>query len=71
MFHIAGNMSEGVISVERSGKREDSCGTIPIGELTSRLFGYQLEEDTDLQKELRENLEKFIPLSKVFLNEVV
>lgn len=71
VFHIAGNMSEGVISVERSGKREDSCGTIPIGELTSRLFGYPLEEDTDLQKELRENLEKFIPLSKVFLNEVV
>lgn len=71
VFHIAGNMSKGVTSVERGGKREDSCGTISIGELTGRLFGYPLEEDMDLRKELRENLEKFIPLSKVFLNEVV
>lgn len=71
VFHVVGNPSEGVISVERSGKRECSCGVIPIGELTSRLFGYPGKEDVSLPKELRENLEKFIPLSKVFLNEVV
>ena len=35
------------------------------------MFGYHSKEDRHLKKELKENLKKFIPLSKVFLNEVV
>ena len=35
------------------------------------MFGYPSKEDRHLEKELKENLKKFIPLSKVFLNEVV
>lgn len=71
VFHIMGNPSEGVTVVERSKERECSCGLIAIGELTSRLFGYPSKEDAALEKELSEQLEKIVPLSKVFLNEVV
>ena len=50
---------------------EHSCGVISVGELTNLMFGYPSKEDGHLKKELKENLKKFIPLSKVFLNEVV
>ena len=71
LFHVVGNPAEGVTSVERCKEREHSCGLIQIGELTSRLFEYPSKEEISLERELEENLNKFVPISKVFLNEVV
>lgn len=71
VFHIVGNPQKGVTTVEQCEERKQSCGVISIGELTSFLFGYPEKEKINLKKELRENLGKLVPLSKVFLNEVV
>lgn len=71
LFHVVGNPADGVTFVERCKEKEHSCGLIRIGELTSRLFGYPSKEEISLERELEENLNKFVPISKVFLNEVV
>lgn len=71
LFHVMGNPADGVTLVDRCKEREKSCGLIRIGELTSRLFGYPSKEEISLERELEENLNKFVPISKVFLNEVV
>ena len=71
IFHIVGDALDGVTVVRRCAAPEHSWGVISIGELTNLMFGYHSKEDRHLKKELKENLKKFIPLSKVFLNEVV
>ena len=71
IFHIVGDALNGVTVVRRCEAPEHSCGAISVGELTNFIFGYPSKEDRHLEKELKENLKKFIPLSKVFLNEVV
>lgn len=71
IFHIVGDALNGVTVVGRCETPEHSCGAISVGELTNFMFGYPSKEDRHLEKELKENLKKFIPLSKVFLNEVV
>ena len=68
-------------SLEEGGiqatETEDSQGVLTIGALTEFVFGYRsvsdLNSDPDvhLSQELEQELEKILPLSPVFLNEIV
>lgn len=71
VFHIVGNREQGICVAEGAATEIEHCGEIAIGELTSILFGYESIEKYSLSEKLKENLQKFVPFSKVFLNEVV
>lgn len=71
IFHIVGDRERGVVKVQKCENQKTKAGTISIGELTSLLFAYPSKGNVVMEVELMENLQKFVPLSKVFLNEVV
>lgn len=77
VFHVIGNKENGIHTVERVCGCGTMKDTVKIGTLTSLLFGYlTLEELTEkeelnISSELKNELEKIIPLQKVFLNEMV
>ena len=52
-------------------KETKNTKKIGIGDLTSIIFGYEKIDLFDLPQELKKELSKLIPLSEVFLNEVV
>lgn len=77
VFHIIGGRENGIHTVEKVCGCQTVDDTVKIGTLTSLLFGYlTLQELTEkgelnVSPELKSELEKIIPLQKVFLNEVV
>ena len=59
------------------GKPENSEGTVTISALTEFLFGVKtveeicMEEDVQMTERMKEEMCKIIPLSQIYLNEVV
>lgn len=72
---ITGTEFSGVMLME--GKEENSEGTVTIAALSAFLFGAESveelcdEEGVKLSGRLKAELKKIIPLSKIYLNEVV
>ena len=74
-FMITGTEFSGVTLME--GRPENSEGQLTIGALSSFLFGAKsveeicYEEGVEMSVRLKEELEKIVPLSHIFLNEAV
>lgn len=72
---ITGTEFSGIMLMD--GKPENSEGTITVAALGSFLFGAESveelgrEEDVELSERLAGELEKIVPLSKIYLNETV
>ena len=72
---LTGTEFSGVMLME--GKPENSEGTITIAALASIIFGAETideacqEKDVQMSERMKEELGKIIPLSKIYLNEVV
>ena len=72
---LTGTEFSGVMLME--GKPENSEGTITIAALASLIFGAETvdeacqEKDVQMSERMKEELGKIIPLSKIYLNEVV
>ena len=72
---LTGTEFSGVMLME--GKPENSEGTITIAALASLIFGAKTvdeacqEKDVQMSERMKEELKKIIPLSKIYLNEVV
>lgn len=72
---ITGTEFSGVMLMD--GKEENSEGTVTIAALAAFLFGAESVEElsnevgVELSERLKEELRKIIPLSKIYLNEVV
>ncbi len=72
---LAGADFTGCICMD--ARQEDSEGTVTITALTDLLFGVKsveeicLEEGVDMSPRMQEEMGKLIPLSRIFLNEVV
>ena len=74
MWKLTGGSDSCDIQVRET---EDSEGVIPIGALTSLLFGYKTveeirkEDDVIIPERLGKELKKIRTLKNVFLNEIV
>lgn len=72
---LTGTEFSGVMLMDADPKNSE--GTITVGALSSFLFGAEsaeelcLEEGVQLSVRLKEELKKLVPLSKIYLNEVV
>lgn len=72
---LTGTEYSGVMLMEGSEHQKE--GTITIGALTSLIFGaasvegIEKEEGVELSVRLKEELKKLIPLSRIYLNEIV
>ena len=72
---LTGTEFSGVMLMD--GKPENSEGTVTISALTEFLFGVKtveeicMEEDVQMTERMKEEMRKIIPLSQVYLNEVV
>ena len=74
-FLITGTEASGVMLME--GKEENSEGTLPVGALARLIFGAASVEEIAEEKgvkmsdRMKNELKKIVPLSRIFLNEVV
>lgn len=72
---LTGTEFSGVMLME--GKEENSEGILTIGALTGLIFGEKsveeiaLEEGVSMTERMKEELEKLIPLSAIYINEAV
>ncbi len=72
---VTGTEFSGVMLMD--GKPENSEGTVTISALTEFLFGVKtveeicMEEDVQMTERMKEEMCKIIPLSQIYLNEVV
>lgn len=72
---LTGTEYSGVMLMD--AERENAEGTIGIGALTSLVFGALtvdevcMEEDVRMSERMKEELKKWIPLSRICLNETV
>lgn len=72
---ITGTEFSGVMLMD--GKRENSEGTITVAALASLVFGAKTieeiceEDGVTMSDRMKEEMKKMIPLSKIYLNEVV
>ncbi len=72
---ITGTEFSGVMLMD--SKQENSEGTVTISALAEFLFGAKnvdeicAEEGVRMTKRMKEELRKVVPLSKIYLNEVV
>lgn len=72
---LTGTEFSGVMLMD--GKQENSEGTIPIGALGSFLFGARTVEEltrepgVEMTERMKREMEKIIPLDKIYLNETV
>lgn len=72
---ITGTEFSGIMLMD--SKPENAEGTIPVASLASFLFGVKSieelceEEGVEMTERMREELKKVIPLSRIYLNEVV
>lgn len=72
---VTGTEFSGVMLMD--GKRENSEGTITVAALASLVFGAKTvdeicgEDGVTMSERMKEELRKIIPLSKIYLNEVV
>ena len=74
-FLITGTEASGVMLME--GKEENSEGTLTVGALARLIFGAASAEEIAEEKgvkmsdRMKNELKKIVPLSRIFLNEVV
>ncbi len=74
-LYVTGTEFSGLLLMD--GEKEKSEGTITIGALTSLVFGAKTveeicqEEGVEMTENLKEELAKIIPLSRIYINEVV
>ena len=74
-FLITGTEASGVMLME--GKEENSEGTLTVGALARLIFGAASVEEIAEEKgvkmsdRMKNELKKIVPLSRIFLNEVV
>ena len=67
----------GLCTVLMDGKPENSEGTLTVAALTSLVFGVKTAEeicadgDAVMSDRMKEELDKIIPLSQIYLNETV
>ena len=72
---ITGTEFSGVMLMD--GKRENSEGTITVAALASLVFGAKTadeiceEDGVTMSERMKEELQKMVPLSHIYLNEVV
>ena len=72
---ITGTEFSGIMLME--GKHENSEGTITVAALASLIFGTKTveevcrEEDVEMSDRMKGEMEKIVPLSRIYLNEVV
>ncbi|MCQ2507751.1 MAG: GNAT family N-acetyltransferase [Dorea sp.] len=74
-LYVTGTEFSGLLLMK--GEPEKSEGTITIGALTSLIFGAKTveeicqEDGVEMSEHLKEELAKIVPLSRIFINEVV